>query len=242
MSGALRILIVEDEAVIAQHLRKLLEIIGYEVVGRATGYTRALELLVAEKPDLVLLDIVLNGSKDGVDVAHLIRASYPDIPYIFLTSHADPKTVERATAAKPYGYLVKPFEREDVFTAIEVAMANVRQAKQEVASANAASAAIFVKDKDVFCKVQLAEICYLQADGNYVDLVTKTATHVVRTTLKEFLDGLPSEDFLRIHKSYAINVKMVSEIGKKEVVVNDVEIPITKTQRTQLLENLKITG
>ena len=153
MSGALRILIVEDEAVIAQHLRKLLEIIGYEVVGRATGYTRALELLVAEKPDLVLLDIVLNGSKDGVDVAHLIRASYPDIPYIFLTSHADPKTVERATAAKPYGYLVKPFEREDVFTAIEVAMANVRQAKQEVASANAASAAIFVKDKDVFCKV-----------------------------------------------------------------------------------------
>lgn len=246
--GALRILIVEDEAVIAQHLWMLLEDIGYEVVGRAAKYSKAVDLLESAKPDLVLLDIILGGAKDGVDVAFHIRETQPALPFIFLTSHADPKTVERAKTAKPYGYLVKPFEREDLYAAIEVAMmaAGGMVAKEEskpeiIESENdqkVLSDSVFIKDKHLYFKIQFEDICYLKTDGNYVDLYTEAKRYTVRTTLKEFLTKLPDNSFFRIHKSYAVNVKEVASIKPTAVVVNGIELPTTKEHREALLERL----
>lgn len=245
--SALRILIVEDEAVIAQHLWVLLEDIGYEVVGRASKYSRAIDLLESAEPDLVLLDIILGGAKDGVDVANFIRANHSATPFIFLTSHADPKTVERAKAAKPYGYLVKPFEREDLYAAIEVAMvaagsfASKNDEPQITESENdqsVVSDSVFIKDKHLYFKIKFEDIGYLKSDGNYVDLYTEAKRYTVRTTMKDFMLKLPENMFFRIHKSYAVNVKEVASIKPTAVIVNGIELPTTKEHREALLERL----
>lgn len=246
--GALKILIVEDEAVIAQHLWTLLEDIGYDVVGRASKYSRAIEMLEASNPDLVLLDIVLGGAKDGIDVAEHMREKHPNVPFIFLTSHADPATVQRAKAAKPYGYLVKPFEREDLYAAIEVAMvaagglqtidedeASITEAENDD---NVVSDSVFIKDKHLYFKIRFEDLCYMKSDGNYVDLYTEAKRYTARTTLKDFLTRLPENMFFRIHKSYAVNVKEVASIKPTAIVVNGIELPTTKEHRDALLERL----
>ncbi len=116
-----RILIVEDEPIIADDIERVLSIHNYEVAGKAYSSTKAIDMLNSRYPDLVLLDIALKGDKDGIDIAHIIRNTYK-IPFIYLTSFSDKLTLERAKPTMPYGYIVKPFKDKDLLTTIEIAI------------------------------------------------------------------------------------------------------------------------
>ena len=116
----LRILIAEDEAVTAADLHDELTAQGYEVTGTTGSAESVLRLAMADKPDLVLMDISLAGPADGVHAA--IALSGEDIPVIFLTSHYDDQTLDRAKRAKPVGYITKPFEPHQLAVAIEIGM------------------------------------------------------------------------------------------------------------------------
>jgi DNA-binding response OmpR family regulator len=120
----LRILIVEDEAVTAADLHDELTARGYEVVGTTDTAAGALRLAEAEKPDLVLMDINLVGSIDGVVGASAIRDA--EIPVVFLTAHYDERTLARAKEASPVGYVTKPFEPQQLAVAIEIGIARHR--------------------------------------------------------------------------------------------------------------------
>ncbi|BAY92877.1 MULTISPECIES: hybrid sensor histidine kinase/response regulator [unclassified Tolypothrix] len=130
------ILIVEDEWVIALDIKQHLKKLGYNVSGTANSAEKALELVAAHKPDLVLMDIYLQGDKSGIEAADQIRQQF-EIPVVFLTAHADESTLTEAIATHPYGYIVKPFEEQDLIIAIQVALANhiaeqaIRQALQK---------------------------------------------------------------------------------------------------------------
>lgn len=117
----MKVLIVEDEALVAADLQDIMEGLGYEIVGVARSLQEAEHVLETRAVDFVLLDIVLQGASDGIDLAHAIRRRY-GLPFIFVTAHTDPATVRRARATQAYGYLVKPFTRESVFAAVEVAL------------------------------------------------------------------------------------------------------------------------
>jgi len=119
----LSILIVEDEPLVAEDIAGHLESIGFIVEGIAHSGEEALKRLEEHRPDAVLLDITLDGKLDGIDVAHHINEHY-SIPFIFLTSHADKHTVERVKSTKPGAYLVKPFDENDLFTSLEMAVSN----------------------------------------------------------------------------------------------------------------------
>lgn len=116
-----RVLIVEDEGIVAADIRMTLRDLGYTVVGTSSSAERAVELALKERPDLVLMDIHTKGSIDGVQAAKLIRER-SSIPVVFLTAHADAETVLRARTAEPLGYVVKPFKDIDLRTAIEIAL------------------------------------------------------------------------------------------------------------------------
>lgn len=116
-----RILIVEDERITSDHLRRLLTRLGYEVVGIANNGMRALELLKNLDVDLVIVDIGLPGNLDGVQIAQQAREDY-DIPAVFLTAYSDPDTIRRARVSEPYGYIVKPFVEEELHATIEIAL------------------------------------------------------------------------------------------------------------------------
>jgi len=116
-----RILIVEDEKIIAIDLQRRLERFGYNVVGMAGEGAEAVTLALELEPDIILMDIMLAGGIDGVQAAKTIKAS-KDIPFIFLTAYTDEKTLERAKEVQPYGYILKPFKERELYTTIDIAL------------------------------------------------------------------------------------------------------------------------
>jgi len=116
-----KILIVEDEAVIAMELEERLTHMGYSVTGSAATSDSALQKIEESLPNLVLMDIHIQGARDGIDTAEDIRARY-DIPIIYLTAYADNATLQRAKLSTPFGYLIKPFREEELRAAIEMAI------------------------------------------------------------------------------------------------------------------------
>ncbi len=116
-----KLLIVEDEKIIALDLQKRLEKFDYQVVGLATTGKQAVELVEEFSPDIILMDIMLSGDMDGIEAAKIIGRRY-HIPVIFLTAYADERTLERAKEAEPFGYILKPFKEKELNTTIDIAL------------------------------------------------------------------------------------------------------------------------
>ena len=119
------VLIVEDEGIIAAEIEMILRDLGYRIAGRAKNGLQALDLLASTSPDIALLDIDLRGKISGIEVAEVIQDKYA-FPFIFLTALADAATLERVKRTMPYGYIVKPFNENDLRTAIELALYRFR--------------------------------------------------------------------------------------------------------------------
>ncbi len=245
--GTIKILIVEDEFIIAEDLRLQLEKLDYEVTGIAKTYNKAMELVGEQLPDLMLIDIKLKGAKDGIDLAETVRKLY-EMPLIFLTSHADKNTVERAKKVFPDGYLIKPFEREDLYTSIEIAFANYLKSKSgqkelkdfEEKNSAVLDDSIFVRKDHLLVKIRFDELEWIKAERNYLELHCFGKMHLIRSTLKDFLDKLPENLFIQVHRSYAVNLKHISAIEYVAVIVNKQEIPLGRSYIDPLKERLKI--
>ncbi len=115
------ILVVEDDDIIAKVLDWRLKNLGYTVSGRASTGAGAMELVVSQNPDLVLMDINIRGEIDGIETAAMIKKGF-SIPVVYITSHSDGPTLERAKATKPDGFIIKPFGDDDLRVAIDLAL------------------------------------------------------------------------------------------------------------------------
>jgi CheY-like chemotaxis protein len=116
-----RILIVEDEGIIAKDIQSTLNRSGYSVIGIASSGEEAIKKAMEIHPDLVLMDIVLEGAMDGVEAAEHIRDHF-DIPVVYLTAYSDDTTLQRAKITEPFGYILKPFQEKELYTTIEMAL------------------------------------------------------------------------------------------------------------------------
>ncbi len=116
-----KILIIEDEVIVAEDLRRSLERLGYQVSGAVTTGKEALDLIKKETPDLVLIDIVLKGELNGIETAEIIRLQ-ENLPVVYLTAFSDPATVDRAKLTEPFGYVLKPFDERELQSVIEIAL------------------------------------------------------------------------------------------------------------------------
>lgn len=125
-----KILIIEDEPLIAIDLKRIVQKYQYTVTDICYNSDKSLDILAKNDYDLILLDINLQGSKNGIDLAHLINEKYQK-PFIFITSFADPHTLERAKVTMPSGYVVKPFNEKEVFSSIEIANFRSLQNKEK---------------------------------------------------------------------------------------------------------------
>lgn len=145
-----KILIVEDEGIVAFNLQQRLQHMGYQVTGMAESGAQGLQLVARERPDLVLMDIHLKGEMDGIELAEALGQEH-DLPVVYLTAYAEDTTLERARRTRPYGYLIKPFserelhatvqmalERHEVQTALSESQAQLRQSLATVRRVNEA--------------------------------------------------------------------------------------------------------
>ncbi|ASO07612.1 LytTR family two component transcriptional regulator [Arenibacter algicola] len=239
MEQPIRILIVEDNVIIADDMQSMLEEIGYEIVDNVIVYEQAVEVLKNKEVDLVLIDIILASDKTGIDLGKHIRENY-NIPFIFVTSNSDRATVENAKTVKPNGYLVKPFEQQDLYTSIEIALSNFTSVKNNGASESQEEEddrlmsnkvlkdSIFVKKQHLYYRIQFGDIQFIKADNVYLEVNTVDKKFLVRSPLKDYLEKLPQQKFYRAHKSYIVNVDHIDAINSKDILINNTLIPISK--------------
>jgi DNA-binding LytR/AlgR family response regulator len=225
----LKIGVIEDEMVIADTICLTLRKLGYSITPTSPNYHRALKMVEEEKPDLLLIDINLGGSKDGIDVAEHVREKYA-IPLIFLTANSDSATIERAKKVRPNAYLVKPFTKNDLYAAIEIAVSSFSHNSAQPLDT------IFVKEGYDYIKVTVHEIMYIQSDQNYAILKLKNGKKImVRSTLNEMHEKLPPDTFKKINRGTIINVQHISVIKTDKVNLGETEFHIKKSIREDLL-------
>ena len=120
---AIRVLIVEDDPIITEDIRDMLTSVNYQVVATAYDKEEAFEAIDQIKPDLVLLDINLDGNYEGFEVAEYINKTRK-IPFLYLTSYSGKEVIDKAKQTLPMGYIVKPFNERELFSSIEIALHN----------------------------------------------------------------------------------------------------------------------
>lgn len=252
----LKILIVEDEHLIANDIQGLLTDWGYEVVGCASRAEQAVAYFEQHNPDLVLLDIHLGEATDGVDLAKKFNA-LRKVPLVFLTAQADFRTVERVKTVEPAAYLLKPFDERHLHISLELAMSNFSQkappqysTPKEPVFAHEVKLgadvilkqgdAIFIKQNYRFIKFKMEDLVYIEADHNHTYLVMKQQKYIVRMPLALVIERLADAALVRVHRSYAINRRFVEAFDETQIVVNNKEIPLTTAYRADFLKTFNV--
>lgn len=225
-----KIYIVEDDPIIAATIETALEKQGYTIIGDAEDYSTALKEIQEIKPDLILLDIQLEGEKDGIDLATALDKE--DIPYLYLTSQTDPNTITRVKATKPLGYIVKPFTENGLRSNIELAWHNLSLTAREY---------VLIRAEGYVHKIDQSTIKYLKAFDNYCYIITTDRKILVPHTLKKTSAQLNPSNFIRTHRSYLVNQQHIKGIHQDKVVLNDEEsIPLSGSKRALVLKTLDL--
>ena len=239
MNQSVRILIIEDEILLSQDITIRLSKMGYMVVGAAQSYNQAVAMLNEETPDIAIVDIRIKGDKDGIEVGRYINENM-DIPFIFLTSHADEQYVERAKAVSPYAYMLKPFNDREIQIAIEMALLNFSQNKPEAGISKQqehdqtdnevlpVKNSFFLKKDLHYEKVSFNDTLWLEAESNYTVFYTKNGKYIYSTVLKHIEVKLPQPQFLRVHRSYIVNVGNVTGFDRTMLYVGEKSVPVSK--------------
>jgi two-component system response regulator LytT len=228
----IKILIIEDELIIAENMKEMLHELDYEVIGIASDTEEAYKILREKIPDIALIDIKLQHGEDGIELANSIKEEH-DIPVVFISSFSDKETIERAKFVKPGGYIVKPFEKSDLYSSIEIALFNYSEMtfsdKKEKDKGAIIKDSIFIRKDYMLIKIKFDELQWIKSDGNYLELYCLENKHLIRSTIKEFIKKLPGSMFIQIHKSYCINVNHISKIDHSSVWINKIQLPIGRS-------------
>jgi two-component system, LytTR family, response regulator len=233
MNHPLNILVVEDEYITQKTISVLLTEMGYNVVGTAMNASEAIEILNENTVEFALLDITIQGEKDGIWLANFITENYT-IPHVFLTAYSDNTTIKNAIATNPYGYLIKPFQKAELFSSIEIAMLNFN--KQNI-SQNKESDFIYVKHNEVFEKVMLESIQYVESQKNYLLIITSEKEYRLRSTITEFIGKLP-ENFIKTHKGFIVNCDKIQSYTSNFINIENNKIPVSKTYKDDVISKV----
>lgn len=245
MAG-IKILLVEDDWIIAKEISLSLQDMGFEPVATIDSGEEALRQLPLLQPDLVLLDIGLSGEMNGIETARHIRDRFK-LPYIFLTALADQATLDSAKLTQPFAYLVKPVSAESLYSAIEITMHNAGQRRDaDITPADHLPVAlqygdgIFVKTKKRLEKVWLKDVLYVEAIDVYAMLYTATGKYLLGSSLKAVEEKFPAKDFMRVHRSFIVNMHCIEAVEEHDLLIQGRAIPVGKTYREAVMNRLQI--
>jgi DNA-binding LytR/AlgR family response regulator len=232
----IKVLVVEDEVLIADDICKALHELSYAPLDPAITYTEAIAKIESEKPDIAILDIHLSGSKTGIDLAKKIRQSY-NFPFIFLTANSDNYTLNKAKEVMPNAYLIKPFSKKELYTSIEIALHNFTSQERGLKNSSPTTVdSLFIKDKSNFRKIYFKDILYFKSAHVYIEIVLKNGQNIVtRSSLNEVSNKL-NNNFLRVHRGFIINKQHLKEIQNNVLVIENTEIPIGSKYKVNVLK------
>jgi DNA-binding LytR/AlgR family response regulator len=244
------VLVVEDESIVSKDIQQSLKKLGYNVVGAASTGEKAVELALETKPDIVLMDIMLKGEMNGIQAADEIRSKI-NIPVIYLTAYADEGTLSRAKVTEPYGYIIKPFKEIDIHTSIEMAIykhkkeSDIRKERDLLYSLvenKDNRDFIFVKSNSRLIKLKTEDIYFVEALKDYVVINALNSRYTIHSTMKDIESKLPSEDFVRVHRSFIVRLDKIAAIEQPNLILeNDKKvIPIGGSYKDDLNSRLNM--
>jgi PAS domain S-box-containing protein len=231
------IMVVEDEIVVAMEIEEKLKSIGYDVVAICSSGEDAVSEIADRRPDLVLMDIRLDGELDGIQTAELIRRQH-DVPVIYLTAYADDTTLNRAKLTEPFGYLVKPFSETELRTTIEVALyKHVQDLKtKEVArwfssTINVLGAALIVTNKDGIIS-HLNHVAEFLTGWSHLDAAGMhlTDVYVIKDRVTGKIMENPVSMPLKVGYSSGGHFGLLSSKNKTEIDIEGTIMPITDSE------------
>ena len=246
-----KILIVEDESIVAKDIQVTLEKLGYDVAGTVVEGEKVLEIVKEKTPDLILMDIMLKGSMTGIDTAVQVNKEI-SIPIIYMTAYADKDTLSKAKLTQPHGYIIKPYKEVDLRTTVEIALYKHKKEdkiKKErdlyysiIKSDKDSGGSIFVKSKYQLIKVKTQEIYFIEALKDYVRINTVDQRYIIHSTMKSIKDKLPSADFARVHRSFIVRIDKISAIEFPNIIMDheNKHIPIGSSYKEDLMNKIKL--
>lgn len=215
----MKILILEDEAIIAESLYQLLHLLEYAPYEPVDNPDDAITIIRDCSPDLIILDLNLKDNRSGLEVAAYLHDQKQPIPFIVLTAHSDAATIAAVKKYHPAAYLVKPFMRESLFAAVELAIPD--QGEEPVADQE-----LFLKTGTKYEKLDLKELVYVKANGKYTELHFTFGKRLIRMPLSSFIQDSNNVTFLRVHKTYAVNPDFITSFRADELSLAHNKIPI----------------
>jgi two-component system, LytTR family, response regulator LytT len=240
----IKILVVEDEFIIARNLQVILEDLGYEPYEPVGNKKEAMAALEELEIDLVILDINLSGKQEGIEIGKYIHEKL-SIPFIYLTSNSDKATISEAKLTHPKSYLIKPFNESDIYAAIEMAVEPESINKDEINAeinwnGSALQNSLFVKLGGKYIKVKIDEITYVEADGKTVEIHSLQGQKFqVKMSLEQMHNQLAKHGFVRVQRSFIINLQHLSAINGEAVYIDQLAIPIGRQYKEDLMKQIK---
>jgi len=219
MSKYTNILIVDDEVLIAEFLKDILQSFSFQHIRLAHSSVQATTEIEKLKPSLILLDIRMTTKIEGIVLAEKINELY-QVPFIFITAHSDTEILHKALSTKPKGYITKPIKKADVYAAVQLALSNTESVN--------AQATLAFKDGHSIFNIPTSIILYAKSEGNYLDVVTDKKVYTIRYSLQWLIENLPVNEFKKVHRSYVVNSKKVTQVTSKSVFINNIEIPLSR--------------
>jgi DNA-binding LytR/AlgR family response regulator len=245
----IKVVIVEDEVLLADEMEYALRDAGYEVVGKFRAGEDAIRFVPTVEVDIILMDVKLKGKLNGIQTAQKIR-DHKLIPVIFL-SNISPQGKSEAITANAAAYLIKPFNAAEVDIAFRIAL---KKAAEETAD-NSSDASelsddgkpvftindrIYARDGDRYIRILPADILYIKAKGSYSEIHTSGKTFLLSQNLAKLEKKIPFQQLERIHKSYIINTEKITSFVGNCVFIVEEELPIGDSYKDDFLKKFRL--
>lgn len=230
-------LIVDKDFQAANRLRKSLLALGYQIIETVDNSAEALETIFAESPDLVILDVETRGKLNGIQLGK--RLQDYDIPILFTTNATHPKYYQLTQQVRPATLLTKPYSTAALVAAIEDTL-NTPVTNRAIAT-NENDNFIFIKHNNNLKRVPVAQINFIQSEGNYSIIHTQERKYAIKISLRRIQNELPDNVFVQIHQRYVVPIEKISniELATAKVVVGENTLPLGRTYKSDLLEHFR---
>lgn len=222
-----KVLIVEDEVIIAENHKDNLLSFGFVHVKIAYSAQEAHILLDTFKPDLILLDVRLKSKTEGIDFAHALNQTLP-IPVIYLTAHSDQAILDAILKTKPAAFLTKPVRKSELFSAVNIALTNFDDHIQ--------SDGVCIEEGGTKIYFQKKEFLYGQSNGNYIQLYFKNQSkQLIRMTMDTLQRSLNDDHFFRINRSQIVNLEQIEKVKNKNIWIDDLLLVVSPNYYDEFL-------
>ncbi len=243
MSQSYKIMIVEDEELFSDKMEMQIEKLGHEVFAVVDNSDDALKNLNEEQPDLILMDVRIEGEYDGIELADIILQKW-EIPVLFITSNHDDSTFRRISRIASEGMITKPFTDIQLKRSIEFILEKkekekLLEEKNEVTWVPGENE-IFIKHQKKLNKINVNDIFYIEADGKYIQIHLIDKKFLVRISLKEFHLKLDQKQFIQTHRQFVVNTKKIKSIDLENsiIIMESMHIPLSRRERENILKEL----